>query len=313
MPQETEAEQLNFTAEHKERLDLALASSLANFSRSRLQSLITEGHIQINGKICQKKNTLVNLGDMVTVNIPPSVALSEVSAQDIPLDILYEDDCLIVLNKPAGLVVHPAPGHPDGTLVNALLAHCQDLKGIGGVERPGIVHRLDRDTTGAIVVAKSDFAHQALQQQLKEKTAKREYLGIIHGVPKTNSGTVDLPIGRHRIDRKKMAIATEGGRESVTHWKVQERLGSYTLMNFSLETGRTHQIRVHLSHIGHPLVGDRLYGAGRSLGVNISGQALHACKLTLIHPKTQEILAISAPAPESFTKLLTLLRLRSRS
>lgn len=230
----------------------------------------------------------------------------------MPLDILYEDDELIILNKPAGLVVHPAPGHQNGTLVNGLLAYCQDLTGIGGVERPGIVHRLDRDTTGAIVVAKTDQAHQHLQKQLKEKTAKRDYLGIIYGVPRTPTGTIDLPISRHPVDRKKMAVVptNEGGRESVTHWEVKERLGPYSLIYYRLETGRTHQIRVHSTHIGHPLVGDTLYGAGRSVGVNLPGQALHAWKLTLEHPKTGETLTVTAPPPESFTKLLTILRLR---
>jgi len=313
MENKPEKEHYSFTVEKKDRLDLALTQHLRDFSRSRLQGLITEGKIELNGKICRGKNTLVQPRDLIEITIPPSKTLVQVKAEEIPLDILYEDDCLIIINKPAGLVVHPAPGHPDGTLVNALLAHCQDLKGIGGVERPGIVHRLDRDTTGAIVVAKTDLAHQHLQKQLREKTARRDYLGVVYGAPRTTTGTVNLPIGRHKVDRKKMAIVTDGGREAITHWEVKERLGIYSLMHYRLETGRTHQIRVHSSHIGHPLVGDSLYGSGRSVGVNLPGQALHACSLTLEHPQTGETLTVTAPLPESFTKLLTLLRLRTIS
>jgi 23S rRNA pseudouridine1911/1915/1917 synthase len=231
----------------------------------------------------------------------------------MPLDILYEDDSLIILNKSAGVVVHPAPGHEEDTLVNALLAHCDNLSGIGGVQRPGIVHRLDKDTTGAIAIAKTDRAHQHLQAQIKAKTAKREYLGILYGAPKAESGTIERPIGRHKRDRKKMAIVPveQGGRPAVTHWQVQERLGNYTLMHFRLETGRTHQIRVHCADMGHPIVGDPLYASGRSVGVNLTGQALHAWRLTLEHPETGETLEAIAPLPHSLTKLLNVLRRRS--
>jgi len=303
----------NFEVEQKERLDLVLTRHLEDFSRSRLQNLITQGNVLVNGQIANKKNSLLEIGDLVQVNVPASRELSEVEAQDIPLTILYEDEDLIIVNKPSGLVVHPAPGHPDGTLVNALLAHCQDLRGIGGVERPGIVHRLDRDTTGAMVVAKNDYAHQHLQQQLKEKTARREYWGIVHGSPRITSGIVDQPIGRHRIERKKMAIVSQGGKEAITHWQLKERLGSYSLLNYRLETGRTHQIRVHSTFMGHPIVGDSLYGSGKSPGVRLEGQALHAWQLSLIHPRTAKELTVTAPPPESFNKLLSLLRLRTVS
>ncbi len=303
----------NFEVEQKERLDLVLTRHLEDFSRSRLQNLITQGNVLVNGQIASKKNSLLEIGDLVQVNVPASRELSEVEAQDIPLTILYEDKDLIIINKPSGLVVHPAPGHPDGTLVNALLAHCQDLRGIGGVERPGIVHRLDRDTTGAMVVAKNDYTHQHLQQQLKEKTARREYWGIVHGSPRITSGTIDQPIGRHRIERKKMAIVAQGGKEAITHWQLKERLGSYSLLNYRLETGRTHQIRVHSSFMGHPIVGDSLYGSGKSPGVKLEGQVLHAWQLSLIHPRTAQELTVTAPPPESFNKLLSLLRLRTVS
>ncbi|MBD2576328.1 RluA family pseudouridine synthase [Oscillatoria sp. FACHB-1406] len=295
----------------KERLDRWLAEQLPDLSRSRLQKLIEGGCVCINGETCTSKKASVQNGDRVVVTIPEAVPL-EVEAEAIPLDILYEDNALIILNKPAGLVVHPAPGHENGTLVNALLAHCPDLAGIGGVQRPGIVHRLDKDTTGAIAIAKTDFAHQHLQAQLKVKTARREYLGVVYGVPGSTNGTIDLPIGRHPRDRKKMAIVPleKGGRTAVTHWQIEERLSNYTLMRFRLETGRTHQIRVHSAQMGHPIVGDLVYSSARFSGVNLPGQALHAHKLGLQHPVTEEWIEAIAPLPESFIKLLTFLRQR---
>ncbi|OKH47912.1 pseudouridine synthase [Calothrix sp. HK-06] len=295
-----------------ERLDRYLALELPDLSRSRVQSLIEQGCVYVNNNECTSKKVVVKSGDLVTITIPEAQPL-ELSAENIPLDILYEDDQLIILNKAAGIVVHPAPGHPNGTLVNALLAHCPNLPGIGGVQRPGIVHRLDKDTTGAIVIAKTEQAHQHLQAQLKAKTARREYLGIVYGAPKTETGTIDLPIGRHLIDRKKMAVVPveKGGREAVTHWQAQERLGNYTLVRFQLETGRTHQIRVHSAQIGHPIVGDPIYSSARSLGVNLSGQALHAWRLKLQHPVTQEYIEATAAPPQEFTKLLEALRRRS--
>ena len=313
MAETSEEEFFSFAVEQKERLDLALTEYLQDFSRSRVQNLIVEGNIRINGQIVYKKNSPLKKGDLLEITVPPNKVLTEVEAQAIPLDILYEDEDLIFVNKQAGLVVHPSPGHPDGTLVNALLAHCKDLRGIGGVERPGIVHRLDRDTTGVMVVAKNDHCHRNLQQQLKEKTALRQYWGIVHGSPRLSGSTINEPIGRHRIDRKKMSIVDQGGRQAITHWQLQERLGPYSLLNFRLETGRTHQIRVHSSFMGHPIVGDSLYGSGKSPGVKLEGQALHAWQLSLKHPKTGEELTVSAPPPENFNKLLALLRLRTVS
>lgn len=292
------------------RLDVWLSQEISDLSRSRLQSLIEKGHVTINEKICQSKKEIVKKGDRVSVTIPEAEPL-DLKPEEIPLDILYEDQYLIIINKPAGLVVHPAPGHYSGTLVNALLAHCP-LAEIGGVQRPGIVHRLDKDTSGAIVIAKTDIAHQNLQTQLKAKTARREYLGIVYGSPKTETGTINLPIGRHPVDRKKMAIIPEekSGRIAITHWQIKERLGNYTLIHYQLETGRTHQIRVHSTHIGHPLVGDPVYSSHHSLGVKLPGQALHAWKLTLQHPITGDIINAIAPLPEKFITLLEILRKR---
>ncbi|BCX09035.1 MAG: pseudouridine synthase [Fischerella sp.] len=297
--------------EQGERLDRYLTERLTDLSRSRIQQLIEQGQVQLNGKVCTSKKTSVKRGDRISLEILPAEPL-ELTPQDIPLDILYEDDQLLILNKPAGLVVHPAPGHPDGTLVNAILAHCPNLPGIGGVQRPGIVHRLDKDTTGAIAIAKTEFAHQHLQAQLKSKTAQREYLGVVYGVPKTENGTVDLPIGRHPVDRKKMAVVSpeKGGRHATTHWRILERLGNYTLMHFQLETGRTHQIRVHSAHIGHPIVGDPVYSSGRSVGVNLPGQALHAWRLRLQHPVSEEWIEVTAPIPQTFKTLLEVLKRR---
>jgi 23S rRNA pseudouridine1911/1915/1917 synthase len=231
-------------------------------------------------------------------------------AQAIDLDILYEDQELIVINKPAGMVVHPAAGHSDGTLVNALLAHCTELSGINGTQRPGIVHRLDKDTSGVMVVAKTDRAHQSLQAQIQAKTARREYLGIVRGVPKSEIGTIDAAIARHKSDRKKMAIIADG-RRAVTHWHIQERLGNYTLVKFDLETGRTHQIRVHAAHMGWAIANDPVYGQmQKEFAPYLTGQALHAWRLTFVHPRSGQIIENTAPHPAGFTKLLTLLRRR---
>ncbi len=293
------------------RIDRYLSQELPDLSRSRIQQLIEQGSLQINGKSCTSKKTMVQLGDRISLTIPEVIPL-DLQPEAIPLDVLYEDDSLIIVNKPADLVVHPAAGHESGTLVNALLAHCQNLAGIGGVQRPGIVHRLDKDTTGAIAIAKTDQAHQHLQAQLKAKTARREYLGVVYGATSSDNGTIDQPIGRHPVDRKKMAVVPleKGGRLAVTHWQVQERLGNYTLMYFQLETGRTHQIRVHSAYIGHPIVGDPVYSAGRSVGVNLPGQALHAWRLTLQHPVSEERISVTAPIPKTFNTLLDVLRKR---
>ncbi|WP_414528295.1 RluA family pseudouridine synthase [Nodularia chucula] len=294
-----------------QRLDLYLSQELPELSRSRIQQLIEQGQVQLNNQICKTKKIPVKVGDRIILEIPEVQPL-QLEAEDIPLDILYEDDQLLILNKPAGLVVHPAPGHPDGTLVNAVLAHCPHLPGIGGVQRPGIVHRLDKDTTGAIAIAKTDLAYHSLQAQLQAKTARREYLGVVYGAPQTATGIIDFPIGRHPQDRKKMAVVPieKGGRSAITHWQVLERLGNYTLIHFQLETGRTHQIRVHSVKIGHPIVGDPVYGSGRSVGVNLPGQALHAWRLKLQHPVSQDWISVTATPPQTFTTLLEILRRR---
>lgn len=293
------------------RIDRYLSQELPDLSRSRIQQLIEQGYVQLNGTTCTSKKATLQSGDRISLTLPDAQPL-DLQPETIPLDILYEDNSLIILNKSAGLVVHPAPGHESGTLVNALLAHCPDLAGIGGVQRPGIVHRLDKDTTGAIAIAKTDQAHHHLQAQLQAKTARRHYLGIVHGSPSEESGTIEQPIGRHPVDRKKMAVVPveKGGRLAVTHWNIRERLGNYTLIDFHLETGRTHQIRVHSAYIGHPIVGDPVYSSGRSVGVNLPGQALHAWRLTLQHPVSGEWIEATAPLPKTFTTLLDVLRKR---
>ena len=308
---------INLTVENQgDRLDIWLSNQLTDISRSRIQKLIEQGNITLNNEVCPNKKINLKIGDRLQVNIPEPQPL-ELQPEPIPLDILYEDEQLIIINKSANLVVHPAPGHETGTLVHALLYHCSNLAGIGGVQRPGIVHRLDKDTTGAIVVAKTDFAHQNLQFQIKNRTAKREYLGIIYGVLNNkedennrDKGMINLPIGRHPVDRKRMAVVPreKPGREAVTYWEIIERLGNYSLVKFILETGRTHQIRVHSSYFGNPIVGDPLYSNNRSLKMNLSGQALHAHKLTLTHPITSEKIEAIAPLPDEFIKLLNYLR-----
>jgi 23S rRNA pseudouridine1911/1915/1917 synthase len=292
------------------RLDLWLTAQRSDFSRSRWQKLIAQGQIQVANRICTDKQYRLKASDRVCASIPPPDLLDLVP-ESIALEILYEDDQLLIVNKPAGMVVHPSPGHHTGTLVHALLAHCP-LSSIGGIHRPGIVHRLDKDTTGAIAIAKTDFAHQHLQQQLQAKTARREYLGVVYGTPKVDSGTIDLPVGRHPVDRQKNAIVPveRGGKSAVTHWQIAERLRSFSLLKFRLETGRTHQIRVHTTQMGHPIVGDPVYGAGRSIGVNLPGQALHAWQLQLIHPITDELVSVTAPIPTYFLTLLQVLRNR---
>jgi 23S rRNA pseudouridine1911/1915/1917 synthase len=296
-----------------ERLDRYLSAQVPDLSRSRIQKLIEQGQIQVNGEICRSKKEPVQAGDRIAVTIPEAEPL-DLQPEEMPLQILYEDEHLIILNKPMGLVVHPAPGHANGTLVNALLAYCgNQLAGIGGVQRPGIVHRLDKDTSGAIAIAKTDLAHQHLQAQFKSKTARREYLAVVYGAPAAPQGTINASIGRHFNDRKKMAVVPEekGGRRAITHWQIEERLGNYTVMRFQLETGRTHQIRVHSAHIGYPVVGDPAYGAGRSVGVNLTGQALHAYKLRLQHPVTGEWIEAIAPLPAEFARLVEVLRRRA--
>ncbi|MEM1366679.1 MAG: RluA family pseudouridine synthase [Cyanobacteria bacterium P01_H01_bin.15] len=302
---------IELTAARNDRLDRVLADELTDYSRSRLQKLIELGCVQVNGSVCSEKKTKVRTGAAIKLELPPDQPLA-VEPEAIPLDIRYEDADILIVNKAAGMVVHPAPGNYTGTLVNALLHHCDDLAGINGVLRPGIVHRLDKETTGALVVAKNDAACVHLQAQFKSKTARREYLGVIFGVPPSDTGTVNQPIARHPVDRLKMGIVPEekGGRHAITHYELRERLGNYSLLNFRLETGRTHQIRVHCQFLGHPLIGDRLYSQGRTPGVNLAGQALHAWQLSLTHPRTEEPLTVRAPLPAEFEKLLRILRQR---
>ncbi|MFN8575566.1 MAG: RluA family pseudouridine synthase [Candidatus Sericytochromatia bacterium] len=287
------------------RLDIFIESQIDKLSRSRIKTLIDDKMIFVNNKN-QKASYKTKENDNIEINIPK---LKEISAkpQDIRLDIVYEDKDIIVINKPKGLVTHPAPGSEDGTLVNALMYHCNDLSGIGGSLRPGIVHRIDKDTTGLLVVAKNDLAHQDLSKQISEKSAKRFYKAIVIGNFIEDEGIINKPIARNSKDRKKMAIDPEG-REAITHWKVLERFGKFTLLELELKTGRTHQIRVHLAHIKHGIIGDDVYGPDIKIPVNLQGQALHAYKLILTHPITKEEMTFVANEPLEFKKLLDYVR-----
>lgn len=293
-----------------ERLDVFLTSKNPEFSRSHVQKLISDGKVIVNGKE-RKANFKLSAGDVVEMEIPEAVEV-EILPEDIPIDVLYEDSDIIVINKSRGMVVHPAAGVFSGTLVNALLHHCTDLSGINGELRPGIVHRLDKDTSGVMVAAKSDRAHVSLAQQIKDKEAKRVYQAVVYGNIKEEAGIIKGDIGRHPTDRKKMAIVSENGKPAVTHFKVLERFGEYTLVECRLETGRTHQIRVHMTHIGHPLVGDPKYGVGsngkRRDNFSIAGQALHSMSLSLTHPVTGEEMEFKTELPEDMQKILRKLR-----
>lgn len=284
------------------RLDAFLASREdLGLSRSALQHLLEEGHITVNGRPV-RKNAKTHVGDEIQVEIPEPEPL-EVRPEEMPLDIRYEDEDVIVVNKPKGLVVHPAPGHSAGTLVNGLLYHCGDsLSGINGVLRPGIVHRIDMDTSGLLIVAKNDFAHQALAAQLQDHSLHRIYEAIAVGNIRADAGTIDAPIGRHPVDRKKMAVTERGGRPAVTHFTVLQRLGGYTHLRLRLETGRTHQIRVHLAWRNHPILGDAVYGRGKELG--LSSQCLHARKLVFRHPRSGEEVTVESELPDYFTEIL---------
>ncbi len=289
-----------------ERLDKAIAAVHTELSRSYVQELIANGNIKVSGKTVRPGYKL-RAGDTVEVQIPDPVKIETV-AQEIPLDIVYEDESVLVINKPAGMVVHPAAGNYEDTLVNALLHHCGDsLSAIGGVMRPGIVHRIDKDTTGLLVVAKGDKAHRHLSDQLKTRTLSRKYAALVHGNVKEDSGTISADIGRDSRDRKKMAVVKTGGREAVTHFTVAERFGQYTLLSCKLETGRTHQIRVHMRHRGHPIVGDKTYGVKKE-SFGLSGQLLHAGEIGFIHPETGEEMHFTAPLPEPFLRVLQILR-----
>lgn len=293
-----------------ERIDRFLSEEIADLSRSYIQKLLKEGSISVNGKAV-KANYKVNAGDEILVEIPEP-EMPDILPEDIPLDILYEDDDILIVNKPKGMVVHPAPGHYSHTLVNAVLYHCGSrLSGINGVLRPGIVHRIDMDTTGSLLICKNDRAHQILAEELKEHSITRRYHAIVHGNLKEDTGTVNAPIGRHPVDRKKMSTKSSSGRHAVTHYRVLERFGDFTYIECELETGRTHQIRVHMSSIGHPILGDAVYGPARC-PFRLQGQTLHAKILGIRHPSTGEYMEFDAPLPEYFSDLLDRLRKQRR-
>jgi 23S rRNA pseudouridine1911/1915/1917 synthase len=300
-------EQIEITIDEQhenERIDKVIAGINQDWSRTQVQQWIKDGNVKVNGKEV-KANYKCEHGDIITIDIPKPEPL-DVEPEEMELDIYYEDSDVIVVNKPRGMVVHPAPGHLSGTLVNGLLAHCKDLSGINGVLRPGIVHRIDKDTSGLLMVAKNDFAHESLAKQLLEKTVTRKYKAIVHGVIPHDYGTIDAPIGRDKRDRQSMTVTDENGKEAITHFTVLERFKNYTFIECQLETGRTHQIRVHMKYIGYPLAGDPKYGPKKTLP--IEGQALHAGVLGFHHPRTNEYLEFEAPLPPEFEHLLTMLR-----
>lgn len=287
-----------------ERADKFISRSAEGMTRSAAQRLLENGAVTRAGKPL-KKNDLLTAGDLLEVCIPSPTA-TEVVPQDIPLNVVYEDGDVIVVNKPVGMVVHPAPGHPDGTLVNALLFHCGDsLSGIGGELRPGIVHRIDRDTSGLMIAAKNDAAHLSLAEQLQDHTMYREYEAVVVGSLRENAGTVNAPIGRHPNDRKKMAIDWKAGRPAITHWTVLASYPGFTHVQCRLETGRTHQIRVHMASIGHPVLGDPVYGNHKKNWPELAGQCLHAKRLSFLHPRTGERITVECPMPEYFLSVLT--------
>ncbi len=289
-----------------ERIDKCISNYMENLSRSYIQKIIKEGNVYVNDALI-KANYRAKVDDRVRFTIPDSVE-PDIPAQDIPLDILYEDEDILIVNKPKNMVVHPAPGHYEGTLVNAVMFHCKDrLSGINGVMRPGIVHRIDKDTTGSVIVCKNDEAHNAIAALLKTHDITRKYRAIVYGNVKAEQGTVDAPIGRHPNDRKKMAVNEKNGKQAVTHYHVLERFGQYTYIECQLETGRTHQIRVHMASIGHPLLGDTVY-SNRKAPFRLEGQVLHAMTLGFIHPGSGEYVEFEAPLPAYFENLLSVLR-----
>lgn len=285
------------------RIDRFLGSRLQQVSRSYLQKLVKDGAVLVNGKPVKSSYKVEN-GDRIRLEIPDAVE-PEIEAEPMALDILYEDSDIILINKPKGMVVHPAAGHYSGTLVNGLMAHCKnELSGINGVMRPGIVHRIDMDTTGVLIVCKNDKAHNAIAEQLKVHSITRKYYAIVHGVLKADTGTVNAPIGRHPVDRKKMSINEKNGKEAVTHYRVLQRFRRFTFVECQLETGRTHQIRVHMASIGHPLLGDQVYGPAKVPFSGLQGQTLHAGVLGIIHPSTGEYMEFTAPLPAYFEAIL---------
>lgn len=291
--------------EDDERLDKWMSSAIADLSRSYIQKCIKDNQVLINGKP-QKASYRLKVDDEIVFHIPKAMEPA-IEAENIPLSILYEDQDLLIVDKPKGMVVHPAPGHYSGTLVNAVMYHCRDnLSGINGVLRPGIVHRIDRDTTGSLIICKNDHAHNSIAEQLKEHTITRKYRAIVHGAIDAENGTVNAPIGRDPKDRKKMAINEQNGKPAITHYKVLRRFQEYTYIECQLETGRTHQIRVHMSSIGHPLLGDEVYSQRKS-PYHLCGQTLHAMVIGFIHPSSGEYLEITAPLPDYFDHLLCIL------
>ena len=288
------------------RIDKFLSEACDGLSRSYLQKLLKSELVEVD-KRTVKNSYKLSAGDRIDFEVPEA-AEPEIKAEDIPLDIIYEDSDIILVNKPKGMVVHPAAGHYSQTLVNGLMYHCRNgLSGINGVLRPGIVHRIDMDTTGVLIVCKNDFAHNAIAEQLKVHSITRKYFAIVHGVIQEDEGTVDAPIGRHPVDRKKMSINRKNGKEAVTHYRVLERFRQFTYVECQLETGRTHQIRVHMASIGHPLLGDSVYGPSKS-PFKLQGQTLHAGVLGIVHPRTGNYMEFSAPLPEYFSELLDKLR-----
>ena len=288
------------------RIDKFLSEACDGLSRSYLQKLLKSELVEVD-KRTVKNSYKLSAGEKIEFEVPEA-AEPEIKAEDIPLDIIYEDSDIILVNKPKGMVVHPAAGHYSQTLVNGLMYHCRNgLSGINGVLRPGIVHRIDMDTTGVLIVCKNDFAHNAIAEQLKVHSITRKYFAIVHGVIQEDEGTVDAPIGRHPVDRKKMSINRKNGKEAVTHYRVLERFRQFTYVECQLETGRTHQIRVHMASIGHPLLGDSVYGPSKS-PFKLQGQTLHAGVLGIVHPRTGKYMEFSAPLPEYFSELLDKLR-----
>ena len=285
------------------RLDKAVAILLPSFSRTHIAKLIESGEVLVNGKI-EKASFKLKLKDKIEVNVPESVELN-IEKEDIPLDIVYEDEDILIINKPQGMVVHPSNGHNEHTLVNAILYHCKDLSGINGVARPGIVHRIDKDTSGLICVAKNDEAHIVLSEQLKDHTMNRTYIALVRGVIKENTGEINLPIGRDEKNRQQMAVTRKNGKEAVTYFKVLERFNSHTLVECRLKTGRTHQIRVHLSYIGYPVEGDPLYCGKKYDVLYQGGQLLTAVKLSLIHPRTKKEMTFEIEPPQYFKEILS--------
>lgn len=285
------------------RIDRYLSGCCEDLSRSYLQKLLKEGGVFVNGTPV-KSSYKVSEGEEIAFDVPEAV-MPEIMPEEMDLDILYEDEDILLVNKPKGMVVHPAAGHPNGTLVNGLMAHCgSSLSGINGVMRPGIVHRIDMDTTGVLIVCKNDLAHNSVAAQLKEHSITRKYYAIVHGVIRSDQGTVDAPIGRHPTDRKKMSINEKNGKHAVTHYQVLRRFRRFTYVECQLETGRTHQIRVHMASLGHPLLGDTVYGPARPPFSGLQGQTLHAGVLGIIHPRTGTYMEFSAPLPDYFEALL---------